>query len=168
MAAEKQQQTLDSSKRVVIVSASGDVNRAVGVVENRISSATIRNIYANVYGGFSLEIAEKDIERLRQLSVIARVDDVAHYQPSLEGSIPFIGAGDRLMDKQDGKERLLTGKGVKVGVIDTGVDYKHPDLEANYRGGYDIVDQDDDPMETKKITRRTYVTWHTCGRDYCC
>ncbi|WP_281284315.1 S8 family serine peptidase [Shouchella miscanthi] len=150
LAAEKQQQTLDSSKRVVIVSASGDVNRAVGVVENRISSATIRNIYANVYGGFSLEIAEKDIERLRQLSVIARVDDVAHYQPSLEGSIPFIGAGDRLMDKQDGKERLLTGKGVKVGVIDTGVDYKHPDLEANYRGGYDIVDQDDDPMETKK------------------
>src|SRR5699024_6505866 len=41
-----------------------------------------------------------------------------------------------------------TGKGVKVGVIDTGIDYNHPDLEANYRGGYDLVDLDDDPMET--------------------
>ncbi|WP_099304495.1 S8 family serine peptidase [Bacillus sp. Marseille-P3800] len=142
--------TIDGSKRVVIVSASGDVHRAVQVVEERISSASIRNIYENVYGGFSLEIAEKDIDRLTQLSVIARVDDVAHYQPSLEGSIPFIGAGKDLIDMRDGKERHLTGKGVKVGIIDTGVDYKHPDLQRNYQGGYDIVDQDQDPMETKK------------------
>ena len=32
------------------------------------------------------------------------------------------------------------GKGVKVGVIDTGIDSKHPDLAANYKGGVNIVD----------------------------
>lgn len=42
-----------------------------------------------------------------------------------------------------------TGKGVKVGVIDTGVDYTHPDLRKNYIGGFDTVDFDNDPMETK-------------------
>ena len=42
----------------------------------------------------------------------------------------------------------FTGKGIKVGVVDTGVDFNHPDLKSNYRGGYDLVDLDDEPMET--------------------
>ncbi|WP_194840890.1 S8 family serine peptidase [Filobacillus milosensis] len=42
-----------------------------------------------------------------------------------------------------------TGKGVKVGVIDTGIDYTHPDLEKSFHGGFDVVDFDEDPMETK-------------------
>ncbi|KON86552.1 hypothetical protein AF332_06735 [Sporosarcina globispora] len=40
-----------------------------------------------------------------------------------------------------------------MGVIDTGVDYNHPDLKAAYKGGYDFIDNDDDPMET------TYDDW---------
>lgn len=40
-----------------------------------------------------------------------------------------------------------TGLGVNVAVIDTGVDYNHPDLQANYRGGYDFVNGDSDPMD---------------------
>ena len=39
------------------------------------------------------------------------------------------------------------GKGVKVGVIDTGIDSKHPDLAANYKGGVNIVDSSADPMD---------------------
>ncbi|MDK8181892.1 S8 family serine peptidase [Paenibacillus sp. UMB4589-SE434] len=41
----------------------------------------------------------------------------------------------------------LTGKKLKVGVIDTGVDYLHPDLAAAYKGGYDSIDNDNDPYE---------------------
>ncbi len=42
----------------------------------------------------------------------------------------------------------ITGKGVKVGVIDTGLDYNHPDIAGVYQGGKDFVDNDNDPMET--------------------
>ena len=36
---------------------------------------------------------------------------------------------------------------MKVAIIDSGVDYTHPDLKANYIGGYDTVDEDSDPMD---------------------
>ena len=39
------------------------------------------------------------------------------------------------------------GTGIKVAVIDTGIDYNHPDLDANYQGGYDFVNGDADPMD---------------------
>ncbi|MFO1093526.1 MAG: S8 family serine peptidase [Planctomycetaceae bacterium] len=37
--------------------------------------------------------------------------------------------------------------GVKVAVIDTGIDYTHPDLAANYKGGWDFVNNDALPMD---------------------
>ncbi|MBT2733640.1 S8 family serine peptidase [Bacillus sp. ISL-7] len=70
----------------------------------------------------------------------------------------------------------VTGKGIKVGVIDTGIDYKHPDLTDAYKGyrkkdgenpkiidpatvkGWDFVDNDADPMET------TYQDWIDAGK----
>jgi len=48
----------------------------------------------------------------------------------------------------DLQQENITGKGVKVGVIDTGIDYNHPDLAGLYQGGKDFVDNDNDPMET--------------------
>ncbi|MEK6872163.1 MAG: S8 family serine peptidase, partial [Nanoarchaeota archaeon] len=51
-----------------------------------------------------------------------------------------------------GKE-CLTGKGIKIGIIDTGVDYTHKDLggcfgnNCKVAGGYDFINNDDDPMD---------------------
>ena len=40
---------------------------------------------------------------------------------------------------------LVSGVGVNVAVIDSGIDIDHPDLAANYKGGIDFVNDDDDP-----------------------
>jgi len=39
------------------------------------------------------------------------------------------------------------GLGVKVAVIDSGCDYNHPDLDANFAGGHDFVNGDTNPMD---------------------
>ena len=36
---------------------------------------------------------------------------------------------------------------MKVAVIDSGIDYTHPDLDANFAGGYDFVNNDADPID---------------------
>jgi minor extracellular serine protease Vpr len=45
------------------------------------------------------------------------------------------------------------GDGIKVAVIDTGVDYNHPDLfgfgpNGKVIGGYDFVENDNSPLDT--------------------
>lgn len=39
------------------------------------------------------------------------------------------------------------GEGAKVGVIDTGIDMKHPDLASNYKGGANFVDPTAEPFD---------------------
>lgn len=39
------------------------------------------------------------------------------------------------------------GTEVKVAIIDSGIDHTHEDLDANYKGGYDFVNDDDNPMD---------------------
>ena len=41
----------------------------------------------------------------------------------------------------------INGTGVNVSIIDTGINYSHPDLASNYIGGYDFVNNDTDPMD---------------------
>lgn len=55
------------------------------------------------------------------------------------------------------------GLGVKVAVIDTGIDYNHSDLAANYGGGFDFVNNDADPFDDHK--HGTHVAGIVGARD---
>jgi thermitase len=68
---------------------------------------------------------------------------------------PFAQSGDVLLSQQWGYYDInanwinapTTTTGVLVAVIDTGVDYNHPDLVGKVTKGYDFVNGDSDPMD---------------------
>lgn len=71
---------------------------------------------------------------------------------ALDTSVPYIGASQVWSSfQQAGKP--IDGTGITIGIIDTGVDYKHPDLggcfgpRCRVAGGYDFVARDRDPMD---------------------
>jgi subtilisin family serine protease len=55
------------------------------------------------------------------------------------------------------------GAGVRIGIIDSGINYNHPDLAPNYKGGYDFYYYDLDPMDV--YGHGTHVAGTACARD---
>ncbi|WP_195986676.1 S8 family serine peptidase [Clostridium sp. D53t1_180928_C8] len=132
---------------------------------------TINYSYYNTYNGVSMSVKGTDIESLLESGVVKAIwkDEEVKANPvstevvtysvnenDLESrmitSTPLVGV-DKLRDEG------ITGSGIKVGVLDTGIDYNHPDLKDNYKGGYDFIDNDNDPMET------TYEEWLASGEE---
>ena len=55
------------------------------------------------------------------------------------------------------------GAGVKIGIIDSGVDHGHQDLDGVYAGGYDFVQDDADPDDV--YGHGTHVAGTACAED---
>ncbi|WP_053368384.1 S8 family serine peptidase [Bacillus sp. FJAT-27245] len=143
----------------------------------KFPAVKIRRTYKEAFNGFSVEGTVGDIRQLERESVVQSISELQTYSidegaPVHIRAIPskkitvnlnqsqqgldeeadnangaaMIGA-QRLRGFFDSNGKRLTGEGVTVGVIDTGMDYTHPDLRRNYGGGKDLVDGDTDPME---------------------
>ncbi len=137
--------------------------------------------YRDAFNGVAMTIPGDQVVNLIETGIVKRIwknETVQLTFPEMNGekikpkmidSIPQIGV-DRL------HEEGVNGDGIKVGVIDTGIDYNHPDLTNVYEGyrntdgedasnvdpdtvlGWDYVENDADPMET------TYQDWETSGQ----
>lgn len=121
---------------------------AIQNLVKKYSPLKIGHVYQYALSGFSVTGKPGDIAKLKRENQVSYVSEVSYYHADIEKSVPFIGA-DRIRNLFDEKHQRITGKGIKVGVIDTGIDYNHPDLRNSYHFGRDLVDGDDDPMETK-------------------
>ncbi len=133
--------------------------------------------YFYALNGISLTIPGTEVEKLLESGVVKKIwndvqfkvedptitSDIKETKSTMMDSLGIVNV-DKLHDEG------ITGKtatdvAIKVGVIDTGIDYNHPDLTEVYSGarvdnlsedetlGWDFVDDDSDPMET------TYQDW---------
>ncbi|MDR6225715.1 S8 family serine peptidase [Desmospora profundinema] len=102
--------------------------------------------YDTVFSGMEVTVDGADLKKLADLPDVKHIYPVRTYQTTMKGSAPLIGAPDAWKEK-DSRGQSVTGKGMKVAVIDTGVDATHPDLKKNVIGGYDFVDKDETPQD---------------------
>lgn len=89
------------------------------------------------------DLPEQAIENLKKNNKIACIEpdyEVSTLEEIVTWGITRIGAP--LVHTNGNK-----GAGINVAIIDTGINYNHPDLRDNYRGGYDFVNDDIDPLD---------------------
>ncbi|MFF2876394.1 S8 family serine peptidase [Gottfriedia sp. NPDC057991] len=145
----------------------------------------IKREYKNSFNGLSMEIPANQVKTLLKSKAVkaiysdvkVSVDPVKdEASPSTEARGKGMAAENEYLNINKLHDEGYTGKGVKVGVLDTGIDYNHPDLSKAYKGyraqpgvdpksininsvkGWDFVGNDADPMET------TYAEWVKAGK----
>ena len=110
-------------------------------------------------------IPDESIDQIKSLSYVKDVVPNYRITATLDESVPLINADD-IWEKTDTHGDHITGKGITVAILDTGVDYNHPDLKDNYiqDGSYDFVNKDDDPIDDHYIGHGTHCAGILCGK----
>jgi len=106
-------------------------------------SGDIKHSYT-IINAIAAKLPEQAIDKIKKNPKVAYVEmdgEVHALDTELDNSwgVKRIGAGTVHADNN--------GTGVRVAIIDTGIDYTHSDLGANYKDGYDYVNDDADPMD---------------------
>lgn len=91
---------------------------------------------------------------LKKTSLVKLIDSLGDEIESIQVDHEFIRTTQLDVDSVVPKIRIdsawnsgLTGKGQAVCVIDTGIDPNHPGIPGKYVGGYDFINNDDNPMD---------------------
>ncbi|MGG2028777.1 S8 family serine peptidase [Gottfriedia sp. S16(2024)] len=158
--------SLDDAKNKVEKSHQNFKNK-IGQAKKAISTIQIRKEYRQAFNGVAMTVPANEVHTILAMDEVKAIfeDKVIKIDPSpLEIQATESVSHSPAVDSTEtiGATKLheegVTGQGVKVAVIDTGIDYNHPDLKDVYKGGYDFVNNDSDPMET------TYDEWKKSGQ----
>lgn len=144
----------------IIIEVDGDPHEQKRWIETYFPTLEVMATYDKLFHGIALKGQTKTIEKLAKSTLVKGVYPVQKYKHlnitstnhekiSLQ---QLTSSGKNLTPNlympTYFNDTRYTGKGVKIAVIDTGIDFSHPDLERNYRGGFDLVDLDEEPAET--------------------
>ena len=86
-----------------------------------IPEARVRWRYRTVLNGFAVVVPVSEVDRLERVPGVARVWPNVRYHALLDRSTRIIGA-----DKLWGPALETAGNGIKIGIIDDGLDATHP------------------------------------------
>ncbi|HMG90233.1 MAG TPA: S8 family serine peptidase [Chryseolinea sp.] len=137
---------VDSQHRLFYDDLAKLTAESAGRLTNEIQTV-VHYEYRAAFNGFALTTSTRIVERIKNLPYVTAVLEDKLCKVSSEESNTVIRA------QQARQSFGTTGKNIKIGIIDTGIDYTHPDLGQGFGpgfkvvGGYDFVNNDPDPMD---------------------
>ncbi len=127
------------------INAKARLEENVSMFVSARCGSLVQQVY-QTYGlltrGFACKIKSSDYKTLANLPGVKSVWKLPNFVPFLNTSTKVIGANDawKMVDKNGLK---ITGQGQLIGVIDTGLDYRHPDLGGSSGPKSKVVDNYD-------------------------
>ena len=144
--------SFDAAKQEVHSILEADELQPMGLGNDRVRGRIKRDL--RIIDAISADVPLAFMDELNSSAAVKAIYPdrkvVAH--ALLSDSVSLIHASD-VWQLQDSKGNNVTGKGILVAVLDTGIDYRHPDLGGGFGpeykvvGGYDFVNEDGDPMD---------------------
>ncbi|PFG39593.1 Fn3 domain-containing protein [Georgenia soli] len=116
-------------------------DRAQDAVVSRAASQgldlKVRERFSTTWNGISVEVADDEVGVLREVAGVVDVFPVYTVErPAEPVAAPELASALAMTGADVAQSELgLTGEGVKVGVIDSGIDYDHPDFGGTGRNG---------------------------------
>ncbi len=127
-----------------------DLEKFTSSLNNTISTQQTYKIHRDFYNainGVSLKCTRRIMNHIQSLPMVKSIHENTAVKAYLDSSVAQIRA-DKVHN-----ELGITGEGILVGIIDTGIDYLHPALGGGFGtgfrvvGGYDFYNNDADPMD---------------------
>ena len=116
---------------------------------------TVKQRLSVTFNGFALSVVGSDLAAVAGTSHVSFVYESRQAQALDDDTNAAMGVNQALWNSTSASGRKLDGTGTAIGIIDTGIDYTHPDLggakfpNAKVVGGYDFADDDGDPMDVQ-------------------
>src|SRR5690625_1724527 len=145
----------------LILEVDEEVKEHATYIEENVSNIEVVATYELLFQGIAIKGKPAAIKKVAQFDFVEASYPVQTYTTFATTKTNDITDLQAVLPNEI-NDTEYTGKGVKVGVVDTGIDYEHPDLRVNYIGGFDVVDLDDDPMETTEELPTLHGT-HVAG-----
>jgi minor extracellular serine protease Vpr len=114
---------------------------------------TIKQRLSVTFNGLALNVAGYDLAAVAGTNHVSFVYESQQVQVLDDDTNAAMGVDQALWNRTSAGGQKLDGTGTTIGIIDTGIDYMHPDLggakfpNAKVVGGYDFADKDSDPID---------------------
>lgn len=137
-----------TSRRYLVATRHPFAGRLAGISRDAADIAVPNAEAFTSVNGFVAELTDEELAEIR------KSPEVKFVEPEIERHALDVRAPDRQtipygINLVRAPETWVAARGgaINVVVLDTGLDYRHPELAGAYAGGYNMVAKTDDPMD---------------------